>query len=60
VFKAKAKAKDLQNKARPRPRSRPKTWDQGQEILKANTEDVQKPLPQQLTTMKNIQCSTRD
>jgi len=57
VFKAKAnafkaKAKDLQ-KARPRPR--PRTWDQGQEILKANTKDIQKPLPQRHITKKNIQ-----
>ena len=33
---------------------------QGQEILKANTKDIQKPLPQRHTTMKNIPCSTRD
>jgi len=43
-------------------RPRPRTWDQGQgqEILKANTKDIQKPLRQRHTTMKNIQCSTRD
>ena len=50
----------LAKKARPRPR----TWDQGQcqgqEILKANTKDIQKPLPQRHTTMKNIRRSTRD
>ena len=38
----------LAKKARPRPRSRTRTWDQGQgqgqEILKANTKDIQKPL----------------
>ena len=32
---------------------------QGQEILKANTKDIQKPLPQQSTTMKNTVFNMR-
>ena len=51
MFKAKAKAKDLQKK---------QGQGQGQEILKANTKDIQKPLPQRHITMKNIQCSICD
>jgi len=39
VFKAKAKAKDVQKK-------QDQGQGQGQKLLKANTKDTQKPLPQ--------------